>query len=265
MQEKAGTLRTGVSLVLTDDAAIEVRAEGAGPAIVLLPSLGRGIADFNDIVPALVDNGYRVLRPEPRGVGRSRGPMSGNTLHHFAADIASIIRQDGSAPCVIAGHAFGGKVACTVAANHREVVRALVLIAGTGNAEIDPDIGESIGVGSDPSLPREKRRDHLVRAFFAEGNDPAEWLDGWHPETMAMQREAEKATAPDAYVGGGDAPVLDIQAEADAVVGESERSARRETFAERVTVVVIRRAGHALLPEQPAQVAAAIHDYIQKL
>ncbi len=265
MQQKAGSLPTGLSLVLTDDAAIELRAEGSGPAIILLPSLGRSVGDFHQVARELVRHGYRVLRPEPRGIGRSRGPMSGNTLHHLAADIASIIWQDGGAPCVVAGHAFGAKVARTLASDRPELVRALVILAGVGRTAIDPAIHASVVASSDPSLPDHERKTHLTRAFFAKGNDPTEWLEGWHPDTRAMQLEAETATAPEDFIGAGNVPILDVQAAEDAVVPDARRSELENDFGERVTIVVIERAGHALLPEQPQRVAAVMHDYVQSL
>src|SRR5690349_9149012 len=56
-------------------ARIEVLAQGSGPVIVLLPSLGRGAEDFDEIAERIAAAGFRVIRPEPRGIGRSAGPM----------------------------------------------------------------------------------------------------------------------------------------------------------------------------------------------
>src|SRR5215472_11924203 len=66
------------------DAHIEVIAQGRGPVIVILPSLGRGAEDYDVVAGLLVKDGFRVLRPQPRGIGRSTGPMSGVTLHDLA-------------------------------------------------------------------------------------------------------------------------------------------------------------------------------------
>ena len=46
------------------DVAIEVLAQGRGPRIVLLPSLGRGAGDFEEIAARLAGAGFRVLRLE---------------------------------------------------------------------------------------------------------------------------------------------------------------------------------------------------------
>src|ERR1700731_2881501 len=90
-------------MVRRADVAIEVLAQGRGPSIVLLPSLGRGAADFEPIAERLAGVGFRVLRPQPRGIGASRGPMTGIDLHDYAADVAALIAQDGGGAALVAG------------------------------------------------------------------------------------------------------------------------------------------------------------------
>ena len=61
------------------------------PQLVLLPSLGRDSDDFDVIASALADGGYRVLRPAPRGMAGSRGPLQDITLWDLADDVAAVI------------------------------------------------------------------------------------------------------------------------------------------------------------------------------
>src|SRR5690242_2280953 len=82
-------------LVRHDDVQIEVIAEGSGPAIVLLPSLARDSEDYDDVAAGLAAAGFRVLRPQPRGIGQSKGPMTNISLHDFARDIAEVIKAQG--------------------------------------------------------------------------------------------------------------------------------------------------------------------------
>jgi pimeloyl-ACP methyl ester carboxylesterase len=253
------------TILRTEHAAIEVLVEGSGPPIVLLPSLGRGARDFDEVSAALAMRGYRAVRPQPRGIGQSAGPMRGNTLHHLASDIAAIIRQLGAGPAVVAGHAFGNKVARTLAADDPALVRAAVILAGAGRAAIPEDVRLSILASGDLTRPDEERTEHLMKAFFAPGNDPSGWLGGWYPETKAMQLEAERATSPDDFIGAGAAPILDVQAADDRVVPAEHRMDLKNEVGDRVTVVVIENAGHALLPEQPARVAATIDAYVSRL
>jgi pimeloyl-ACP methyl ester carboxylesterase len=248
-------------VVPTAQASIAVLVEGSGPLVVLLPSLGRGAGDFDAVAAALVGRGYRVARPQPRGIGRSSGPMSGNTLHGLAADIATVIRRLDGAPAIVAGHAFGNKVARTLAADSPELVRMVVILAGAGRAAIPEDVRRSILSSGDLDLPDDERIGHLMKAFFAPGNDPTGWLHGWYPETKAMELEAERATPPDDFIGAGSAPILDVQAADDTVVPVENRMDLKNEVGERVTIVTIEDAGHALLPEQPARVAEMIDAY----
>ncbi|MFW8642128.1 alpha/beta fold hydrolase [Rhizobium beringeri] len=63
--------------------------------------------------------GFRVLRPQPRGIGASSGPTEGITLIDLAADVVAAIEAD-CAPekpeaLFVVGHAFGNWVARVLA------------------------------------------------------------------------------------------------------------------------------------------------------
>jgi pimeloyl-ACP methyl ester carboxylesterase len=252
---------------LTDTgvARIEVYSGGEGPLVLLLPSLGRGATDFDQLAASLIGRGYRVLCPQPRGIGRSTGAMSGNTLHDLAADIAFLIRREDRGPAIVAGHAFGQKVARALAADHPELVQAVIMLAGAGRAPIPEPVRLAILVCGDFSKSDAERIDALKLAFFAPGNDPTNWLRGWYPATKAMELEAEKSTPLDEFIGAGRAPILDVQAEDDTVVPPQNRQDLKNELGDRVTIAVIPGAGHALLPEQPAAVADAVDSYIRGL
>src|SRR5215470_19148484 len=76
------------------DVKIEMIAEGRGPLIVLLPSLGRDSEEFDPVAERIASAGFRVLRPQPRGYGRSTGPMQNVTLPDFARDVAAVIEHE---------------------------------------------------------------------------------------------------------------------------------------------------------------------------
>jgi pimeloyl-ACP methyl ester carboxylesterase len=62
-------------IVHHDAVTIEVIAEGRGPLVALLPSLGDDSEEFDSVAERIASAGFRVLRPQPRGYGRSTGPM----------------------------------------------------------------------------------------------------------------------------------------------------------------------------------------------
>lgn len=245
---------------------IAVHAFGTGPRIVMMPSLGRGAADFFDIAQRLAAAGYRALCPEPRGIGGSSGPLKGITLHDFAADIAAVIRHDGGEPTVVAGHAFGNFVARTIAADHPELVRAVVLLAATHTWPLAPELRDSINKCHQMDLPEEVRLKHLQHVFFAPGNDARVWLGGWNEEVMHAEREATEATPKPEWWTAGKAPVLDVLSLKDPLSPpDSIYSYRDQWGADRVTIAKIDNSAHALLPEQPAAVADAIIAYMKTL
>src|SRR5215468_993647 len=179
------------TVIALGDVRIEILGQGQGNLVVLLPSLGRGAADFDVVAERLADAGYRVLRPQPRGIGGSRGPLAGIDLHDCAADVATVIAQDNNGPAFVVGHAFGNRVARMLATDRPELVRAVALVAANiGKAPSRPEVRAAIRASADASLPDEERIKALQFAFFAPGNDPRGWLGGWHPDVLAAQRVA---------------------------------------------------------------------------
>jgi pimeloyl-ACP methyl ester carboxylesterase len=107
-------------------------------------------------------------------------------------------------------------------------------------------------------LPDAERLKSIQHAFFKPGHDARVWLHGWYPEVSESQRLAGKATKQSDWWSGGSKPLLDLQAEQDLLKPVETRGEVRDEFGPGVTVKVIPNAGHALVPEQPQDVADAI-------
>src|SRR3954462_7344895 len=150
-------------LVKRGSTDIEYYAQGSGPLLVLLPSLGRGAEDF-DAIRLRLATACRVVAPQPGGGGASRGLMAGVTLHDYAGDVALVIENEGGGPAVIAGHAFGNFVARTTATDRPDLVRAVALLAATHVWPVPADVRDSITKSSDLSLPDDERLRHLAHA-----------------------------------------------------------------------------------------------------
>ncbi len=96
--------------------------------MVILPSYGRdGGEDYDDITALTAQAGWRVLRPQPRGIAGSRGPMAGVTSHDLADDVAAVIGDVGGGRAVLLGQAFGHALSRMVAADHPGLVAAVIL------------------------------------------------------------------------------------------------------------------------------------------
>lgn len=236
---------------------VDLITQGAGPLVVLLPSAGRDSLDFDDLAASLAREGYRVLRPQPRGVFGSTGPMTGITLHDLARDVAVVIEEEGGGPAFVAGHAFGQWVARMTAVDHPDLVRGVMLIAAAAKS-IPAELSAGVNKCSDPATPRDERLALLQKLFFAPGHDPSGWLEGWHLPARTCQRVASAATGQAEWWGGGSALILDLQAALDPFKPREKRDELRDELGERVTVEVIEGASHALIPEQPAAVVAAL-------
>jgi pimeloyl-ACP methyl ester carboxylesterase len=257
-------------IISYDDVRMEILAEGSGPLIVMLPSRGRGAEDFDGVAPELIRAGYRVVRPQPRGAGQSRGPMQNLTLHDLARDVAAVIRHEGGGPAILVGHAFGSWVARMVAVDDPELVRGVVMVAAAAKAYPAgfpgaKELSEAVGKSGDPALADDARLNYLRLAFFAPNSDARPWLRGWHPQTDAAQSAAGRATKQAEWWPGGSVPLLDLQGALDPFRPRTAMNEMREELGQRVSVVVISDASHALIPEQPAAVVDAIAAWSGKL
>jgi pimeloyl-ACP methyl ester carboxylesterase len=243
---------------------IDVIAEGRGSVIVLLPSRGRDSEDYDEVAAGIAKAGFRVLRPQPRGIGASVGPMEGITLHDFANDIAAVIEHEGAGPAVVVGHAYGNWVARMTAVDHPRLVRGVVIAAAAAKS-YPPALSEAVSKSGDPSLPDDERLKYLRYAFFAPGHDARVWLSGWHPVASKSQGAAAQATKQAEWWSAGGVPLLDLQAEVDPFKPRDKANEMRDEFGDRVTIATIANASHALMPEQPAAVVTAIVAWVRKL
>ena len=243
---------------------IDVLVDGSGPAVVLLPSSQRDSLDMDDLAGRIAAAGFLVLRPQPRGMAGSQGPMEELTLNDLAQDVALVIERLGGGPAVVAGHAFGHFVARVADLNHPALVRGVAVLAGAARS-YPLALTAALDLAADSARPREERLAALRLAFFAPGHDASVWLDGWHPALRDIYRQAAATPPKAAWWPVSHAPVLDLQAACDPWRPAASRLELQDALGSRVTVQVIEQASHALLPEQPAAVAAALTTWARTL
>lgn len=243
--------------------SIGVLLRGKGPLVILVPSLGRGAHDFDDLGGRLARAGYRVAAIDPRGVGESRGPMAGLTLWDYADDVAAVAKALSPEPAVLVGHAFGNRVVRATAVRRPDIVSRLVLLGAGGQVGPREEVSRALSDVFDTSLPASAHLDAVRTAFFAPNHDPSVWSGGWYAEVATAQSAAGGATPTATWASGGQAPILVVQGANDAVAPPANGLELLRTYPDRVKVATVPRAGHAMLPEQPKAIANLLISYLK--
>lgn len=241
-----------------DGACLEVLVDdapgGAGVPFVLLPSSQRDGTDLGELAQALQLRGHSVLRPQPRGMGRSSAPPADLSLYTLAQDVAFAIERLLGRPAVVAGHAFGHFIARVVDLAHPQWVSGVVVIAAAARV-FPPGLPQALDCAADPDRPTAQRLASLQQAFFAPGHDATAWLEGWHPHLAEVYRRAGATPSKDCWWPVTHSPVLDLQADADPWRPPATRDELRAVLGEQVTVRVVGPASHAVVVEQPQALA----------
>ena len=244
-------------------ADIAVRTLGAGPTLVLLPGLGRSGHDLDAFGVYLTAAGYRVLLPEPRGMGASTGGLDGITLHDLARDIAAAIGTLCDGPVVVIGHAFGNRIARCLAADRPALVDLVVLLSSSGKVQPTPAIAEAIRLAQAIDTPADIRAEAVRAAWFAPGSDIAPWLDGWSQPVMRAYLAAAAATPVDEWWTAGSAEVLIVQGLCDVSAPVGNGRLLHAEIGTRATLIELADVGHALPVEKPALVASTVIDFMR--
>ena len=103
----------------------EIEIDGAGSAIVFVHGLGGTSNSFQTLLGAL--GGFRCIRPDLPGSGRSARPFQPLTIELFVETVAEIIEKMGGGAAHLVGHSMGALVCQHVAARRPQSVRSLTL------------------------------------------------------------------------------------------------------------------------------------------
>ncbi|MEV6040086.1 alpha/beta hydrolase [Nonomuraea sp. NPDC052116] len=110
---------------------VHYRRAGSGPGLVMVHGTGGdAVSNYAHLVPEFT--GLRtVITPDYAGSGQTADPGGDLTLDLLAGQVAATFEG----PSDLVGFSLGAAVAVAVAAEHPELVRRLVLIAGWTHAE----------------------------------------------------------------------------------------------------------------------------------
>ena len=255
-------LRVGIGEV-----TLSIAAWGEGDPVILLPGLGTSTVRLEAVAPRIAAGGFRVLAVNPRGIGGSTGPLVDLTLHDYADDLARLVAQMEVGPVHVVGWAWGNRLARCFAADHPDLVATVTLLAAGGKVAPDAEAAAAFArLMEEPNLSQVERREATRIVLFAPTSDPSLWLDvadAW-PEGGRAEFEASRATPVEDWWSGGKVPMLVIQGEHDRIAPSGNGRALRDEDPDRIQLIEIADAGHAMVVEQPGAVANAVVQFLNK-
>jgi pimeloyl-ACP methyl ester carboxylesterase len=254
------------AFIEVDGVRLHYVERGQGQPLVLLHGNGSMIQDFDS--SGLIDMAaekYRVIVFDRPGFGYSDRPRSTIwTPDAQAALIEAALRQIGVERAIVLGHSWGASVALALAANHEEMVQALVLASGyyfpTVRADVVALSGPAVPVVGDvlrhtvsPILGR-AIWPLLLRKIFGPSEVPAKF-DAF-PSEMALRPSQIRASAAESALmipGAATArasyaqlkiPVVIVAGEEDRLIDIDDQSARLHEEIPGSTLHRVPGAGH---------------------
>ncbi len=102
---------------------------GSGPLVVAVPGMGDLRSTYDDVAPALVEAGYRVVVADLRGHGDSDTTFRTHGDEATGADLLALVEHLDAGPAVLLGNSMGASSAAWAAAERPDLVRGLVLLS----------------------------------------------------------------------------------------------------------------------------------------
>src|SRR5450755_2815769 len=253
-------------MVKLADSNIEYFSQGQGEPIVLLPFGGLTVGYMEALSQDLADAGYRVVRINFRGSGKSTGSGEGVTLHTLAGDVAGVIQVLKLGPTNVAGHAFGNRVARTLAADHPELVRTVILFAAGGKVPPTPNGEQALKTIFDPASTDADVQSDMKYMVGDPANIPMAWQiirPCRAPEVAGIEGTAMKDTPlKDWWAPPGQMKYLVVQGTDDQIAPSKNGELLKQEMGARVTLVAFSGAGHLFLVTRPKETAAAVVSFL---
>jgi pimeloyl-ACP methyl ester carboxylesterase len=264
---------------------------GSGPAVVLLHGWPGSRRDYEDVVPLLVGE-FDVVVPDLRGFGESDrhdAPPAAYSADGQAASILGLIDELGLEQPILVGYDVGSRVAQTIARQHPDAVRALVLsppVPGVGDRVLTPGAQREFWYQpfhrlalADELVAGEAQVRAYLRHFWEHWSGP-----GWSPEPARFDALVDLYARPGAFAASiawyraGSGTVAQAQAErpprqrlatpttvlwpAHDPLFPVEWGDRVSEFFANADVRVLPDSGHFVALEAPGALAAAVRAWL---
>jgi 3-oxoadipate enol-lactonase len=241
---------------------------GAGPAIVFVHGLGGTSNSFQMLLGAL--GGFRCVRPDLPGSGRSPRPFQALTMELFVATIWDVVQKVGGGPTHLVGHSLGTLVCLLLAAQQPEWVKSLTLFGPIAEpsdparqrlrdrareARQDGMIGIADAASSGGVSSTSSSANALLAPFVRESHMRQD------PEGFAQSCEA-LATAEGADLRFLRCPTLIVTGDEDAVAPPSAAQAIADKV-KGAKVKVLEHCGHWTPFERPRDCARLLSEHVR--
>jgi len=246
----------------------EVRGPSDAPPVLLVPSLGTALGQWDRLAAALVDR-FRVVRLDIRGHGGSPAPRGPYTVDDLADDVLALADRLGLDRFALVGLSIGGAIGQTVAVREPERLTALVACC-TG-----PRLGDPADWRERAARVRADGTSWLVESATARWFTP-EFVAA-HPGEVERIVRMLLTTPPEGYAACCEAlagfdlthQLGDIVAPTRVVVGSEDPVAppdlgqRMADAVSDADLVVLDAAGHLANVGQPERFNAAVLDHLE--
>jgi pimeloyl-ACP methyl ester carboxylesterase len=265
--------------VQNDDVRLHVNIYGEGPTVLLLHGWPDTSALWDQVVPELVEAGYRVAAPDLRGCGLSDKPtdLERYKMRHLIGDVASIVAALGEEKVTLVGHDWGANLAWATAAYREDLVDRLCVVS-VGHPTSFCSAGLEQQVKSWYTLLF--HFEGLGEAFLRKNDYEVmrRWLG--HPRAEDVIRELERDgqmtahlkwyranLAPDTFVAPPstlppiEVPVLGLWSSGDYALSERQMTNSKAYCAKGFTYVRFEGQGHWLPLEAPRELSHEVTQF----
>ncbi len=263
--------------VYVDGVRLHYVEAGEGPPLLLLHGLNGSTFSFRLLMPYLAPH-FRTIALDLKGFGFSDRPAGGDySLGEQARLVAGFLDALGVEKAFVLGHSLGGAVAMRLAIAYPERVERLILVSAADDSELRKGLRSARVIR--PMLP-------IVAAFTLQNErfrrmslrsacyDPAfvtpEVVEGYlspthirgHLRALGSLMVDRRRDAP-LDVTSITQPTLILWGTADRWMPSVHGQALQSLIPE-ASLVLIEKAGHLVLEEQPQESSGAIIDFLKR-
>ncbi len=268
--------RDGIEISYTDHG-------GSGRPVVLVHGWPLSGASWDDVVPALLDAGHRVLTYDRRGFGSSgMTDVGGYDYDLLTSDLAALLDALDLSDVTLVGFSMGGGEVARYVGNHGESrLRSLVfagaippwLLKSDDNPEGGLDMATARGMQEALAADRDGFLDQFMTNFFSAGGE-LKVTEEQRQRALALAAEADLDAAVACIVLWTSSfvddvaritvPTLVIHGDSDAIVPIEVSGQRLHEQVPGSSLVVIEDGPHGITVSHTAEFTDALVSFLDR-